>query len=1370
MSDDLLKRIASLSPEKRAVLEQRLKGKTDKSWSNSLVIKRHDYGERIPLSFAQKRLWFLYKLQPMSAFYNINSTWQLTGKLDTAALQTTINQIIARHESLRTVFTSEDGGPVQIIKSALMIELPVVGVTGQSKLQLQQRINAQAQQPFDLETGPLLRACIYRLTKDRHVLQINMHHIISDGWSMGILLRELAQYYGTALAKITTPLSVLAIQYADYVLWQREWLQGEVLEKQQTYWQQQLAGAPALLSLPSDRPRPIEQGFKGATQSQVLSSSLSDSLNTLSRTHNATLFMTLLAAFQVLLHRYCNEDDIVVGTPIAGRNHTEIEPLIGFFINTLVLRTDLSGEPDFITLLSRVREVTLGAYAHQDLPFEKLVEVLRPQRSRSYSPLFQVAFVLQNKSEQSLSLSGLDVVTLETDSKTSKFDLALFMTESAEGLRATIEYNVDLFNAATIERMLGHLGVLLQGIVAQPTQSINKLPLLTAVEHEQLLVSWNATTSDYPRNQCIHTLFSAQALRTPDEVAVVHGKTNLSYAQLNSLANQVAHYLRVQGVEKGSLVALCLARSPRMIITLLGILKAGAAYVPLDPDYPQQRLAFMLEDTQAKVLVTESSMLALLPQLVGLRVCLDQEWDAIEQQSTHDPNNVNVAQDIAYINYTSGSTGQPKGVMVPHRGVIRLVSNNNYLELNKSTTLLHMATISFDASTFEIWGALLNGAKCVLSNLTIPSAQELGKLIKDHQIDNLWLTAAYFNMVIDDDPTVLKSVKNLLTGGEALSVSHVCKALQHLPNTKLINGYGPTENTTFTCCYAIPASIDSALPSVPIGRPISNTYVYILDSRLNPVPIGVPGELYIGGDGLAAGYLNQEQLTAEKFIENPFTTSKDEKLYSSGDMVRYRPDGNIEFIGRLDNQVKVRGFRIELGEIEAVLQQHGSITDSIVLLRTDNEGEKQLVAFVVTEKLNQNDIMVYLQQNLPQFSLPAVIILLKKLPLTANNKVDRSALAEMTLDQPELISSNEETYSDSIEFKLKMIWQKILKKDDIKITDDFFQSGGHSLLGVHLLTEIEKTFNERLPLAALFEYRTIKDLAKVLRDKGWSLRWNSLVPIQPHGNKPGFFCVHGRATDIAKHLDPDRPFYWLHHAQHLQKVESYSVEEIAQDHLMEIQIIQPHGPYYLGGFSFGGLVAIEIAKLLHQKGERVALMALFDPSVPKSNTAPPTKLSKMVTALDENDGYFVKINAVIVRGCHYLKSKIKYFIHHFAINKFKRMQYRWYVLSNRTIPPELRVFELVQLFYIASKEYQQQTHFGDIDLFIPEGATDIVARSNHLIRRWSEYVTGEVRVHVVKGARTHHAIVEEPYVQNLADQLNDCLTSSKTPKSDGLLE
>ncbi|MBU7581849.1 MAG: amino acid adenylation domain-containing protein [Nostoc sp. TH1S01] len=1037
----------------------------------------------LPLSFAQRRLWFLSQLEPQSNAYNIPAAIRLTGKLNIVALEQSINEIVRRHETLRTTFTVVDGEPIQVIGAAAKLQLPIIDLQTlpetERETEALRLASLEAQTPFNLEQDSLLRVSLLRLSEQNHVILFTMHHIVSDGWSTGILIRELTTLYKAYDSSQPCNLPQLPIQYVDFAVWQRQWLQGEVLNNQLNYWKQNLGGELPVLELPTDRPRPAIQTYRGATESFAVSPSLTAALKNLSQQEGVTLFMTLLAAFKVLLHRYTQQNDILVGTPIANRNRSEIEGLIGFFVNTLVLRSNLTGNLTFKQLLAQVREVTLGAYAHQDLPFEQLVEELQPRRNLSHSPLFQVMFILQNTATEVIQLPDLTLEELTAENNTAKFDITVSLSETEEGLQGAIEYNTDIFDAARITRMLAHFQVLLEGIVANPQQHLSQLPLLTANEQHQLLVEWNNTQTEYPQDLCIHQLFEAQVEKTPDAVAVVFENQQLTYRELNQRANQLAHYLQKLGVRPEVLVGICVERSLEMIVALLGIFKAGGAYLPLDPSYPQERLKFMLEDSQISVLLTQQNLLTTLPPNCAQIICLDSDWESIAAYQNNSINsNVN-SSNLSYTIYTSGSTGKPKGVQITHSSVLNfLTTMQQKLQLTNVDKLLSVTTLSFDIAVLEIFLPLTTGAKLILVSREIATdGRQLLQQLNNSAVTIMQATPATWRMLLDAGWEGNAQLK-ILCGGEALPQNLASQLRQKAAS--VWNLYGPTETTIWSTIH----QVDEHEAFVPIGCPIANTQIYILDKHLQPVPIGVPGEIYIGGAGLARGYFNRPELTNEKFIPNPFTPAT--LLYKTGDLARYLPNGAIEYLGRIDYQVKIRGFRIELGEIETILTQHEDVQVSCVIVREDNPGDKRLVAYIVAKTGNLSStnnselisqLRKYLKENLQEYMVPSAFVLLEKLPLTPNGKIDRRALPI-----PDHTDSNiGTTYiapRTPVEEQLAKIWAKLLKVKQVGIEDNFFDLGGHSLLLTQLIFQIRQTWKIELPLSSLFAMPTIAALAQ----------------------------------------------------------------------------------------------------------------------------------------------------------------------------------------------------------------------------------------------------------------------------------------------------
>jgi aspartate racemase len=1157
-----------------------------------------------PTSFAQQRMWFLDRLDPGGIHYHVHMARRITGLLDMDALKNTIDAIVERHETLRTHFEEQDGQPVQVISERIREALSIIDLTDASaeeRTRLADEIlRKEVKKPFDLSRSPLMRTTLLRLSEREHILLVTMHHIVTDGWSMRVLRRELTELY-RACRRGERPLPAeLPIQYADFAVWQHERMQGDFLEAQLNHWKNRLAGLKTL-ELPLDRPRPAVIGYRGARYPASLSPALSTELKRICQGEGATLFMGALALFQILLSRLSGQSDIAVGTPIAGRGRIEIENLIGLFVNTLVIRVDLSDDPGFREAMLRTRNACLDAYDHQELPFERLVQELQSNRDPSRHPLFQVVFALEDASSQVLELDGLTVEQVELEPGVARFDLSLFLYSTPEGLKGLFEYNTELFNESTIARMAESFVVMATRAIAEPDQRIANLPLLTEAGTHQLLVEWNATASDYPKERCIHQLFEEQTARTPERIALVHKDRRITYAELNRRANRLADHLRGLGIGPDIPVGIYLDRCPEMVVSILGVLKAGGAYLPLDPAYPAERIRFMLEDADAPVVITSEALVDHLPQSRSHRVCLERARPDIEGMSEENPPANARPDQLANIIYTSGSTGLPKGVEVLHRGVVRLVMETDYVRFDPEEVFLQLAPISFDASTFELWGALLHGGTCVLFPERVPSPPMLEEVIRKEGVSTLWLTSSLFNAVIDEAPGVLRGVRQLLTGGEALSVSHVRRALELLPETRLINGYGPTESTTFASCYEIPRSLPAELSSVPIGRPIANTRIYLLDSRMQPVPVGVSGELFIGGDGLARGYLNREPLTAERFVADPFSGDPSSRLYRTGDLARYLPDGNIEFLGRIDEQLKIRGFRIEPGEIESQITGFPGVRQAAVIAHESGPGERKLVAYVVADDpgAGATALRSHLGERLPGYMIPAAFAFLDALPLTPNGKLDRSRLP--VLDQVSSMPDSDSAPRSSVEEWMVGTWKELLSMERVGIHDDFFVLGGHSLLAVKLMARIRERYQQDLPLAILFQARTIAQISKIVHERFPLAPWSPLVPVQPEGSKPPLFIVHavgGNALSceaLSRYLGKDYPVYGLQAYGVIEGQEPLTcLKTMASNYMEAVRGVQPHGPYYLGGISFGGIVAYEMAVQLHAIGEKVAMVFIGD--------------------------------------------------------------------------------------------------------------------------------------------------------------------------------
>jgi aspartate racemase len=1043
-----------------------------------------DAATPLPLSFAQERLWFLHELAPQSAFYNLQIDLPLSFYVDETVLRRVLAEIVRRHEILRTVFSALDGQPVQRVLATMDVPLSGIDLRDlppEAREEAAQRLAGEdASRLFDLTRGPLLRSTLVRLDDEGCVLFLTMHHIVTDGWSMDLLMQEIAVLYEAFAKGEASPLPELPIQYADFAVWQRQTVTETVLAGQLEYWQRQLAGYTNL-ELPTDHPRPPVSSYRGGFQTATTPPGVADGLRRICRQEGATLFMGLLAAFQVLLMRYSGQHDIVVGTPIANRSRRDVAPLVGFFVNTLVMRVRLAADRSFCELLREVRETALVAYANQDLPFEKLVEALHPQRDPSRNPLFQVMFVLQSSIGQrggpspAPSYQGTSSTESAVSYGSSKFDLTLYLAEDNGGISAICEYSTDLFEDTTITRMIGHWQTLLRSISASPDVPLARLPILPPAERSRLLTAWNRTATNYPRDATITALFERQATATPDALALNGGEGRLSYRQLAQRSNRLAHWLIAQGVQQGDLVGVSLPRGVDMVIALLAILHAGGGYLPLDPTYPPARLELMLDDAKPRLVLSRSDCAA------ATQRCAPALLDRIELPSRDQaPETATTPDSLAYVLYTSGSTGTPKGVCVTHRNVVRLVRDTNYCEFGPDEVFLMFAPLQFDASTFEIWGALLTGARLEIGPAGQPSLEELAECIERGGVTTLWLTASLFHRMVEAHLSSMWRVRQLLAGGDVLSPGLCQRVLDELPGCTLINGYGPTETTTFAAFHRMRPG-ERLGPRVPIGRPLANAQLYVLDGQDQLAPIGVPGELFIGGDGVAAGYLNDPELTAARFVPNPFAPpNSTQPLYRTGDRVRWRGDGTLEFLGRRDHQIKLRGFRIELGEIEAVMRRHPLVRDACVVLHQEGD-DKRLYGYAALEHGHgAQEVRLFLQQQLPEYMVPAIVIGLEALPTTATGKVDRQALPRPAGDDwfdPTRFAAPQ----SDMERLIAGVWGELLQFERVGVQDNFFDLGGHSLLLVQVHSRLEALLGRTLPMVDMFRFPTVEALAAHLK-------------------------------------------------------------------------------------------------------------------------------------------------------------------------------------------------------------------------------------------------------------------------------------------------
>ncbi len=1047
------------------------------------------------LSFAQERLWVLDRLEPGLSAYNISQAVRLEGPLEIAALERGFDVLEQRHEVLRSVLVTRGEQPkamiVQPREGVLsVVDLSSLEVPGVREGEAGRLVEEEVRRPFDLSRGPLLRVKLLRLGSEDHVLVVTVHHIVFDGWSSGIFWRELEELYGAFREGRSGSMPELPIQYGDYAVWQRERMSGEVLEREVLYWKERLEGAPAVLELPGSRLRPSRQSFRGAAARMEVVGSVVEALRRLGREEGATLFMTLLAAFQVLLMRESGQEDVVVGTPVAGRNRSELEGLIGFFVNTLVLRTDVSGDPTFRELLGRVREVALGAYAHQELPFEKLVEELNPQRTLSYSPIFQVMAVMQNASEGKIRLPGVSVTPMELETRTSKFDLTAFFTDTGKELLVSFQYATDLYEATAVERMLSHLGVLLEGIVEDPDSRVSRLPLMSEQERQQVLEEWNQTEAPYPKEKTVSELFGEQVERAPEAVAVEMEGKGLTYGQLNERANRLARHLQGRGVGPEVLVGLCVERSVEMVVGLLGILKAGGAYLPLDPGYPRQRLGLMVEDAEPKLVLTHRNLGERLPEGVE-QIRLDTDWKEIEKHSSENPPNPATPDNLVYVIYTSGSTGKPKGVEVEHRSFVNHITvAGARWDVRPGERVLQFSSLNFDASAQEIFSTLTRGGTLVLrTEEMIETVATFLERCREWKITVLDLPTAYWHELVSvaaaENLCLPEPLRVLLMGGERALPERLAQWFALTGGRiRLINAYGPTEASIAATMWDREGPLEPLPRIVPIGRPIANVRIYVLDGRLQPVPIGVAGELYLGGACPARGYRKRPELTAERFLRDPFG-GPDARIYKTGDRVRFRPDGELEYLGRFDAQVKIRGFRVEPGEIEAVLREISGVSDAVVLAREDTPGQARLVAYVASgraEAPSVAELRRVLKERLPDYMVPSAFVRIESLPTTRSGKLDTAALPEPEPSRPELDNAYCAPRTPAEE-TLAEIWRSVLGLDRVGVKDNFFELGGHSLLATQVISRAREKFHVDVPLRDLFINPTIEGLALAITER-----------------------------------------------------------------------------------------------------------------------------------------------------------------------------------------------------------------------------------------------------------------------------------------------
>lgn len=1333
--------------------------------------------EGAPPSFAQQRLWFVDRLWPGNPAYHMPVALRLTGRLDVAVAEQSLREVVRRHEALRTVFRTVRGQLTQVLLPDVPCPLPVVDLSRLSAADREaaaaHKMAVEFRQPFDLERGPPLRAGLLRLAAKEHVLWLALHHIACDGRSIGILFHDFAVLYTALLRGEPSPLPPLSVHYADYAVSQRNRLQGETLRDHLNYWKKQLDGLPETLELRTDRPRPAEPAFRGGQRLFSLSPAMTEALESLGRREATWLFMTLLAGFQALLQRYTGQHDIAVGTPVADRPRRELHKMIGCFLNVVVLRTDLSGDPSFRDLLRRVRAMALRAYAHQELPFERLVEELRPARVPDRHPLFQAMLTLADDPSRGMVMPGLKIAPITAvDCGAAQYDLRLTMTRTEAGLDGALEYDSDLFNAATIDRMIGHFQVLLGAAIADPDRRLSDLPLLTDSERRVLLVDWNQTDADFPRQSCLQDLLAAQAAQTPERIALACDGRQWTYRELNERADRLADHLKTLGVAPDVLVGLFAERSLEMVLGALGILKAGGAYLPLDPTFPSDRLGFMLDDARPPIVLAQRKLAAALPASHARVVHLDDfAFESAQglRASTESNRQARTAAaptaakqsstSLAYVLFTSGSTGRPKGVEISHRSVVNLLwSMRSEPGLNCADVLLAVTTLSFDIAALEIFLPLICGATVVIANRqTTVDSQQLAKLLTECGATVMQATPATWRMLVEAGWQGNPRLK-ILCGGESLSPALADQLLARCAG--LWNVYGPTETTIWsTMCRVLPGH------AILIGRPIANTQCYILDANRQPAPVGCAGELLIGGEGLARGYRNRLELTLEKFVPNPFSDQPGSRLYRTGDLARYKADGNIECLGRTDRQVKIRGFRIELDEIEAALAKCPGVAQSVVLAREDRPGDKRLVAYLVPQadtELTAASLRTALQQRLPEYMIPAAFVTLSSLPLTPNGKLDRKSLPApnlRSLESDDLFVAPQ----TSAEKKLAAIWADALGLEGVGIHDDFFALGGHSLLGIRVIAEIEKAFGKRLPLAVLFQRGNIERLAQVLQETSTDRSKIELVAINSSGSKPrliflpSLFGQTNYADKIAEHLGADYPVFG---AQPTNPVgdgrHTKSLDEIAARCVDDLCEICPNEVFLLAGYSFAGILAFEVARQLVDRGRHVGLLAIIDTWLTTGQSRSLTSVFRDSLSVVKNVPTWVLHNVVRSQQNGFWPTMYRHF--HKAAKRTRRVLASG---SMAALSPQVEdifdirhwpenYLQMIEANMRAARDYVPKPYPGRLTL--------IRARTRPLLHAyreedlgWRKWAAGGIEVKSVGG---HHSnILDEPSIRAVAEHL-----------------
>lgn len=1249
-----------------------------------------------------------------SCAYNESVSLELKGTLDRAALEHAMHALVKRHESLRATLNAS--GTRMLVTDEVRFELPFTDLSAMSDADRDKQLDVLAQQdmttPFDLRNGPLFRAQLIKVAGDSHLLRLTGHHVVCDGWSLGIMMAEISALYNAAKGN-TAPKLPEASTFSEYSLATIDFAKSPEHAAVERYWLDLYKGPVPRLDLPTDRPRPKQKTYKGRRLDLLLPQDLVRGLKEVATRSGASFVTTLMTTFEVLLHKLTGDSDIVVGLPAAGQSDLGMKHLVGHCVNLLALRSRIDEEQPFIEHLKARRTGVLDAFDNQKYTFGTLLRKLSVPREPGRIPLCPVVFNIDMNMDDGVAFDGLQHRFISNPRAFENFELFLNATGNEGHLTLEWSYNTDLFDEATVRGWMDQLVALIQRVSAAPSAPIADLIGDAALVGEQQLPKpeWHGRATSYPKVD-IGSLFDEVAAKHADRTAVELLDQKLSYRELQERVHALSNALIGMGVRPGEPVGLCMDRGFDMVVAMVATLRAGGCFVPFDPAYPADRLAFMFSDTDVKVMLTQRHLVNALPRHNARNIFLDEVKEsapaAMPKLSPDAP---------AYIMYTSGSTGTPKGVVVPHRAIVRLVREQNFLAFGPDLCWLQLSNISFDASTLEIWGALLNGGRLVLQPQQKPTLPEICDAIQKHKVTSVWFTVGLFNMLVDEQLERLRGLKHILTGGDVLSVPHVKKALKVLGPNVLINGYGPTENTTFTCCFPINDEA-SITDSVPIGYPLNNTTVHVLDEQRNPVPVGRKGELYAGGDGVALGYWKRDDLTAEKFIDDPFSGKSGAKLYRTGDIVKWNADGSIAFIGRADGQVKIRGFRVELGEIENALNDLPAVKDKVVMARQDGPGEKQLACYVVPSDAHQgpqdellNTVREHLRAKLPAYMVPTGFVVMNELPLTANGKIDRRALPAPTA-QTSALKAEHVAPRNTIERALAAIWGRVLNASDIGIHDDFFDLGGHSLIGIQLLGQVEQQFNRILPLKSLFEAPTIAQFAELLKGEGMTHDWKNLSLVQPGGDGQPLFIVHGDEAShfIPKHLGQTRPFYaFFHQGEDGRRIEHTTVEAIAAHFIKELKQAKPKGPYLLTGFSFGGIVAYEMAQQLTAAGDLVPMLAVIDTYAPA--------LHQRAIAADQR--FYTGIK-----------------------NSLYRLLVKRALNGSGIVPTWLRNFHIIDTYDRAVDAYVPKRWRGRLTVLKAKDSWGPKSMG------WEALVTGSLDIQVLPG--DHYNIIKEPQVKELA--------------------